>query len=312
MAMLQIQCLESKVQDNNVLFSRFIIDSLHKGQGLTIGNALRRVLLSDLQGLAVTGVRIDDVNHEFSMISGVKEDVVDILLNIKQIILKGNVTDPCLLRLNYRGPGIITTKDINLPSGITLINPNQYIATVNSNKPLVMEFVVQKGEGYSISTKHSVPKGFLSIDAVYMPVKKVNFFVETGRDNVSTNLESLILEIYTNGSIEPLEALECAATHLQQIFNSFKTKNISDQLAVTVEDKKNDSMEPCSKFDNIMIEELELSVRAYNCLKRAQIHTLSDLLTYSQEELLEFKNFGQKSATEVYLSLKTRFGQTLK
>ena len=144
--MLQIHCLESKTKELNTKLSRFAIGPVKKGQGLTIGNALRRVLLSDLKGLAIAGVRIADVNHEFSTISNVKEDVIDILLNLKQIVLKGNITEPTLSRLTYHGPGIITAKDIELPSEVTLVEPNQYIAYVNTNRTVEMEFLIQQGE----------------------------------------------------------------------------------------------------------------------------------------------------------------------
>lgn len=309
--MLQIQCLQSKTQEVNTLFSRFVIGPLKKGQGLTVGNALRRVLLSDLQGLAIAGVRIADVNHEFSMIPDVKEDVIDILLNLKQIVLKGNIAESSLSRLAYHGPGIITAKDIELPSEITLIEPNQYIASVNTSKTVEMEFLLKSGEGYTMSnSSNQVPEGFLAIDAVYMPVKKVNFFIETSTNNSATNLESLILEVYTNGSITPTEAVSAASEILQTIFGSLTLTNLPIQPKTIVEDEL--KQEKDNELDNIMIEELELSVRAFNCLKRANIHTLPDLLKYSQEDLLEFKNFGQKSANEVFENLESRFGKTLR
>lgn len=308
--MLQIQCLQSKTQEVNTLFSRFVIGPLKKGQGLTVGNALRRVLLSDLQGLAIAGVRIADVNHEFSMIPDVKEDVIDILLNLKQIVLKGNIAESSLSRLVYHGPGIITAKDIELPSEITLIEPNQYIASVNTSKTVEMEFLLKSGEGYTMSnSSNQVPEGFLAIDAVYMPVKKVNFFIETSTNNSATNLESLILEVYTNGSITPTEAVSAASEILQTIFGSLTLTNLPIQSKINVEDELKQEKE--DELDNIMIEELELSVRAFNCLKRANIHTLPDLLKYSQEDLLEFKNFGQKSADEVCVNLEKKFGKTL-
>jgi DNA-directed RNA polymerase subunit alpha len=308
--MLKIQCLQSKTQEINTLFSRFAIGPLKKGQGLTIGNALRRVLLSDLQGLAITGVRIADVNHEFSTIKDVKEDVIDILLNLKQIVLKGNLPESTLARLTYNGPGIITAKEIELPDEISLIEPNQYIASVNTSKTIEMEFVIKSGEGYSMNnTSTHLPDGFLAIDAVYMPVKKVNFFIETSSNNISTNLESLILEVYTNGSITPTEAVSEASETLQVIFNSLKLTDLPVHSKTLVEEDL--IKEKDNELDNIMIEELELSVRAFNCLKRANIHTLSDLLQYSQEDLLEFKNFGQKSADEVCLNLNRKFGKTL-
>jgi DNA-directed RNA polymerase subunit alpha len=308
--MLQIQCLQSKTQEVNTLFSRFVIGPLKKGQGLTVGNALRRVLLSDLQGLAIAGVRIADVNHEFSMIPDVKEDVIDILLNLKQIVLKGNIAESSLSRLAYHGPGIITAKDIELPSEITLIEPNQYIASVNTSKTVEMEFLLKSGEGYTMSnSSNQVPEGFLAIDAVYMPVKKENFFIETSTNNSATNLESLILEVYTNGSITPTEAVSAASEILQTIFGSLTLTNLPMQSKIIVEDEL--KQEKDDELDNIMIEELELSVRAFNCLKRANIHTLPDLLKYSQEDLLEFKNFGQKSADEVCVNLEKKFGKTL-
>lgn len=308
--MLQIQCLQSKTQELNTLFSRFAIGPLKKGQGLTVGNALRRVLLSDLQGVAIAGVRIADVNHEFSTISHVKEDVIDILLNLKQVVLKGYLKDSTLARLAYHGPGIITAKNIDLPEEITLVEPNQYIASLNASKTVEMEFLIKKGEGYSITNaKNDIPDGFLAIDALYMPVKKVNFFIETSSNTVSTDLESLILEVYTNGSITPTEAVHSAAEMLQTIFGSLQLTNQPLQSRTIVEDDLKTEKE--NEFDNILIEELELSVRAFNCLKRANIHTLPDLLKYSQEDLLEFKNFGQKSADEVCLNLKQKFGKAL-
>jgi DNA-directed RNA polymerase subunit alpha len=310
--MLQIQCLQSKTQELNALFSRFAIGPLKKGQGLTIGNALRRVLLSDLQGLAISGVRIADVNHEFSTISGLKEDVIDILLNLKQIVLKGYLKDSTLSRLVYHGPGIITAKDIELPEGITLVEPNQYIASLSAAKTIEMEFLIEGGEGYSLTNvSNSLPEGFLAIDAVYMPVNKVNFFIETSNSSTSANLESLILEVHTNGSITPTEAVSSAAEILQTILNSLKLTElpIQSNLNTLVDDDLKQEKE--NELDNIMIEELELSVRAFNCLKRANIHTLSDLLQYSSDDLLEFKNFGQKSADEVCLNLQNKFGKTL-
>lgn len=309
--MLQIHCLQSKKLEVNSLFSRFAIGPLKKGQGLTIGNSLRRILLSDLPGSAITGIRVADVNHEFSTIPSVKEDVIDILLNLKQIVLKGYVKDPILTRLEYRGPGIITAKDIQLPDELTLVEPNQYIAMVTTNRLVEMEILIKSGEGYSISNlSNSVPEGFLPIDAVYMPVRKVNYFIETSSKETSPNLESLILEVYTNGSITPSEAVTAAAEILQTIFKSL---NVADSPVQSLSSfEKDTKKENTITLDNILIEELELSVRAFNCLKRANIHTLADLLKYSQDELLEFKNFGQKSAEEVYLNLKKKFGKTLR
>jgi len=309
--MFQIQCLESKTETTTSLYSKFSIGPLAKGQGITIGNALRRVLLSNLQGIAITGVRIAGVNHEFSTVQGVKEDIIEILLNLKQIIFKGNSEVDAVGRLICQGPNIVTAKNIELPEGITVVEERQYIATITSNISLEMEFLLEKDEGYSMSEKKvsSIPPGFLAIDSVFMPVQKVNFFVETSRNKTSSELENLILEVYTNGSIEPLDALSSAGKLLEKIFGALCITNSSMQTSFTEKQMEDEKQQ---EFDNIMIEELELSVRAYNCLRRANVHTLADLLNYSQEELLEFKNFGQKSADEVIESLKKRFNRTLR
>ena len=310
--MLQIECIESKQEEANVMFSRFSIGPLNKGQGITIGNALRRTLLSNLEGLAIVGVRIAQVNHEFSTIPDVKEDVIEILLNLKQIVFKGQITDPIVARLAYQGPGIVTAKDIELPDEVFLVEPRQYLASVTAAKNLEMEFLIEKGEGYSVVDKTSakLPEGFLAIDSVFMPVRKVNFFIETSRSHVNADLESLILEVYTDGSITPTEAVSSAAELLQQLFASLRMTNLPTRINSILEEEVKD--EKRQELDSIMVEELELSVRAYNCLKRANVHTLMDLLQYSQQDLLEFKNFGQKSADEVCESLAARFGKTLK
>jgi len=309
--MFQIQCLESKSETTTSLYSKFSIGPLAKGQGITIGNALRRVLLSNLQGIAITGVRIAGVKHEFSTIQGVKEDIIEILLNLKQIIFKGNLDSGIVARLVCQGPKIVTAKDIELPEDISLVEERQYIVSIASNISLEMEFLIERGEGYSLNGKKiSIDQpGFLAIDSVFMPVQKVNFFVETSRSNASSELENLILEIYTNGSIEPLDALSSASQLLEKIFGALSITK-SPMRTSFVENQMEDEKQ--QEFDNIMIEELELSVRAYNCLRRANVHTLSDLLKYSQEDLLEFKNFGQKSADEVAESLKKRFNKTLR
>jgi DNA-directed RNA polymerase subunit alpha len=305
--MFQIHCLESKTDKVNNLFSRFCIEPLNIGQGLTIGNALRRVLLSDLVGIAIIGVRIDGVNHEFSTIPNVKEDVIEILLNLKQIVFKGNIKEPVIARLFFQGPGIITAGDIELSDNLEIVEPRQYIASLTSSDSIEMEFLLEKGKSYSLSEKtiNNIPSGFLALDAIFMPVRKVNFFVETSRKNLSSEIESLVLEVYTDGSITPTEAISSASEFLENIFQSLRLTDSPSKVSLVEKESQ-------PEFNGIMIEELELSVRAYNCLKRANIHTLEDLLRYSQDDLLEFKNFGQKSADEVCDSLQVRFGKTLR
>jgi len=311
--MFQVQLLHSTTCKLTEVYSKYSIGPFLKGQGTTIGNALRRVLLSNLQGLAITGVRITDINHEFSTVPNIKEDAVDILLNLKQIILKGNITEPTLARLNIKEAGIIVAGDIELPNNITLVDPSQYIATLtNRNKNnFEMEFLISKGQNYFTSGKldSTIPERFLSVDAVFMPVTKVNFFVvETSSSNFE--LENLILEIWTNGSILPEEALSSASEILE---NSFGLIKVTDTLLPVLPDIKIGTQEEKTEhLETVFIEELELSVRAYNCLKRANVHTLSDLLQYSTDDLLEFKNFGQKSADEVCNNLKARFNLDLR
>lgn len=310
--MFQVQCLQSTEKTETELYSKYYIGPFIKGQSTTIGNTLRRVLLSSLQGLAIVGARINDINHEFSTIPHVKEDVIDILLNLKQIVFKGNINEPTLARLKVKGPGIITAQDIELPPNVKLIDPRQYIATITAKGDVEMEFLITRGQNYLKNTTLDsiIPSGFLSVDAVFMPVKKVNFFVETAQTGNSSELESLILEIWTNGSLTPAEALSTSAEVLGNSFELLKITNTTSTLAINKEIyQAEDNPE---QLDTIFIEELELSVRAYNCLKRANIHTVSDLMKYSANDLLEFKNFGQKSADEVCESLKKRFDMDLR
>ncbi len=310
--MFQIQCLKSTSSKVTELYSKYSIGPFLKGQSTTVGNALRRVLLSNLHGLAITGVRITGIDHEFSTISNVKEDVVDILLNLKQIVLKGNITEPTLARLNVKDAGIVVASDLELPNSITLVDSRQYIASLTDKGNLEMEVLIARGQNYFTSGKleYTIPERFLAVDAVFMPVTKVNFFVETSRSSPAFELESLILEIWTNGSIVPDEALSSAAELLENTFGLLKVTNTisiaSQNIETPIQEEKTEHLE------TVFIEELELSVRAYNCLKRANVHTLSDLLQYSADDLLEFKNFGQKSADEVCNNLKARFDLDLR
>jgi DNA-directed RNA polymerase subunit alpha len=311
--MFQVQCLQSSTEGGNALYAKYSIGPFIKGQSTTIGNALRRVLLSNIQGLAIIGVRIAGINHEFSTILNVKEDVIDILLNLKQIMLKGNITEPVLARLVAKKPGIVTADSIELPKNVTLVDSEQYIACLTDNGFLEMELLITLGQNYISSKKIDsiIPDGFLSVDGVFMPVNKVNFFVETAKGALSSELECLILEITTNGSISPADALSTAAKTLEDTFKLLKVTDTEHILPSTLEEQTF-NLEKEEHFNSVFIEELELSVRAYNCLKRANIHTLDDLLQYSADDLLEFKNFGQKSADEVYERVKIKFDKDLR
>lgn len=310
--MFQVQCLQSTTNKTTEQYSKYLIGPFIKGQSTTIGNALRRILLSNLHGLAITGVRITGIDHEFSTIPNVKEDVIEILLNLKQIILKGSITDPVLVRLCVNEAGIITANKIGIPKEISFVDPDQYIATLTNKGQLEMEFLIAQGQNYVTSGNLDsvMPEGFLAVDAIFMPVKKVNFFVETSKSNSASDLESLVFEIWTNGSISPAQALSASAEILENTFGILKITDTllapTSNVDTSIQEEKGEHLE------TIFIEELELSVRAYNCLKRANVHTLFDLLQYSADDLLEFKNFGQKSADEVCESLKRRFDMDLR
>ncbi|MEB3826631.1 DNA-directed RNA polymerase subunit alpha [Phormidium sp. CCY1219] len=306
MAQFQIECVESNTEKNQGQYGKFLLEPLERGQGTTVGNALRRVLLSNLEGTAVSAVRIAGVNHEFATIEGVREDVLEILLNMKEIVLKSYSAQPQIGRLLVKGPATVTAAQFELPSEVEVIDRNQYVATIAEGHTLEMEFRVEKGKGY-----RSVERGrdettaldFLLIDAVFMPVRKVNYTVEDARVGGSLEKDRLIMEIWTNGSISPQEAISQAASILVDLFSPLKD--------ITLESMLEESPTEADPTSQIPIEELQLSVRAYNCLKRAQINSVADLLDYSQEDLLEIKNFGQKSAEEVIEALQKRLGITL-
>ena len=306
MAAYQIDCVESHQDEQGALYGKFVLEPLDRGQGTTVGNALRRVLLSNLEGTAVTAVRIAGVNHEFSTVPGVREDVMEILLNMKGLILNSTAADSQMGRLFAQGPGLVTAEKLQLPSEVQLINPNHPIATLSAGATLEMEFSIGRGRGYRAvdHTDHqSMAIDFLQIDSIFMPVRKVNYAVEAARVGESLEQDRLTLEIWTNGSFSPQESLSQASQILVGLFSPLQeiTFDAPSQPAQPEDNQKN----------QIPIEELQLSVRAYNCLKRAQINTVADLLVYTEEDLLEIKNFGQKSAEEVVEALKQRLGLTL-
>ncbi|MBF2056121.1 MAG: DNA-directed RNA polymerase subunit alpha [Cyanobacterium sp. T60_A2020_053] len=306
MAVFKIDCLESKTQKNQGQYGKFALEPLERGQGITVGNALRRVLLSNLEGAAVTAVRIAGVNHEFAVIEGVREDVMEIMLNMKELVFKSYTDTTQIGRLVATGPDTITASQFTLPSEIEVVEPNHYICTLGKGAKLEMEFKVERGTGYRAIDKsmdESSSLDFLQIDSIFMPVAKVNFTVEEIRYEGELS-DRLILEIWTNGSLKPEEALSQASEILINLFTPLQdVDNIKGKVEPTVEEE-----DPTSQ---IPIEELNLSVRAYNCLKRAQINTVADLLDFTQDDLLEIKNFGQKSAEEVIEALQDRLGITL-
>ncbi|MBW4650831.1 MAG: DNA-directed RNA polymerase subunit alpha [Kastovskya adunca ATA6-11-RM4] len=306
-AQFQIECVESKPLKNQSQYSKFVLEPLERGQGTTVGNALRRVLLSNLEGAAVTSVRIAGVNHEFATIPGVREDVLEILLNMKEIVLKSYSSQPQIGRVMITGPATVRAAQFDLPSEVEIVDPGQYVATLAEGARLELEFRIERGKGYKAVERggrdEAAALDFLQIDSVFMPVSKVNYSVEDIRMDGSSEKDRLILEIWTNGSIAPQEALSQAASLIVDLFNPLKD--------ITLESLKDEYPTDDDPTSQIPIEELQLSVRAYNCLKRAQINSVADLLDYSQEDLLEIKNFGQKSAEEVIEALQRRLGITL-
>jgi DNA-directed RNA polymerase subunit alpha len=305
-AVFKIDCIENKSQKSQGYYGKFVLEPLERGQGITLGNSLRRVLLSNLEGAAVTAIRIAGVNHEFATIPGCREDVLEIMLNMKGIVFKSYTDTPQIGRLAVTGPATVTAAQFDLSSEVKLIKPNQYICTLGKGAKLEMEFRIETGKGYRAIERgkdENSSLDFLQIDSIFMPVTKVNFSVDDIRTE-NALADRLTLEISTNGSIKPEEALSQAAGILVDLLNPLQD---IDNIKGTIEEVPTEE-DPSSQ---IPIEELNLSVRAYNCLKRAQINSVADLLDYSQEELLEIKNFGQKSAEEVIDALKSRLGITL-
>mgnify|MGYP001791424473 FL=1 len=303
MGQFQVECVESIVDDDQSQFSRFVIEPLERSQGITVGNALRRVLLSNLEGAAITAVRMAGANHEFATIPGVREDVLDIILNLKEVVLKTYTNQPQIGRLAVQVPATVTAAHFELPAEVELINPDHYVASVAQGHTLEMEFRVENGRGYravSNNRDEATALDFMQIDAIFMPVRKVNYSVEETIVGADQPKDRLIMEVNTNGSLTPQQAMSQAADILVDLFNPLKD--------VTLEPKRDEDVKEEDTTYQIPIEELQLSVRAYNCLKRAQINSVSDLLDYSQEDLLEIKNFGQKSAEEVVEALHYRLG----
>lgn len=310
---ISIKCLKSETVQSGTCHGQFLINYLRPGQGITIGNQFRRVLLGDLGGIAISAVRIAGVSHEFATIPGVREDILEILLNLKGIVFKSKIKtqDTQFGRLKIQGPSVITADLIELPQNLEIVNPNHYIATISTSNILEIEFKFEYGVGYKLASQtfSDEADNFLQLDTIFMPVQKVDFKIENVYDTANNITERLFIDIWTNGSISPKNALESAAQIIIDLF-TLLINNKDTTKDNTLETKtRSISIEP---YTNIAIEELQLSVRAYNCLKKAQINTVGDLLQYSPEKLQELKNFGRKSADEVFSTLKNKLGIILK
>ena len=308
---ISIKCLKSEKIQSGACHGQFVLNFLRPGQGITIGNQLRRVLLGDLGGVTISAVRIAGVTHEFSTIPGVREDILEILLNLKGIVLKSKTKEIQFGRLKVQGPSVVTADLLQLPSDLEVINSSHYIATISTSNILEIEFKFEYGTGYKLSnqTFSEEDENYLQLDAIFMPVQKVDFKIENVYDTANNISERVLLDIWTNGSISPTEALESAAQIIIDLFILLLNNKTTIEKPFSDLTNQSLSIEP---YTNIAIEELQLSVRAYNCLKKAHINTVGDLLQYSPEKLQELKNFGRKSADEVFSTLKNKLGIVLK
>jgi DNA-directed RNA polymerase subunit alpha len=290
--------------------SKFIIEPLEPGFGYTLGNSLRRTLLSSIPGAAVTQIKIDGVLHEFSTIEGVTEDVTDVVLNLKNLVLKSDVEEPTTVYLRASGPAEVKAGDIDMPAGIEILNQDLHIETLNGKASLSMELRIAQGRGYVAAASSQDAIGSIPIDAIFSPVKRVTYEVEPTRVEQITNYDKLILDVETDGSMSPTDALSAAGSTLVELFQLFSGVGAGTGGLVVGPEEGDDEV---SGVLAQPIEDLDLTVRSYNCLKREAVTTVGELVEKSEDDLLEIRNFGQKSIDEVKakleelgLSLKTK------
>ena len=291
-----IECVEADDKRN---YAKFICEPLERGYGMTIGNSLRRILLSSLPGAAITSVKINGVVHEFSTIPGVVEDVPELIVNLKGVRLKAFDNEEKIIRIDFKGAGEIKAADIVTDGTVEVLNPELHIATTSENADLHIEMTVNRGRGYNVAEKNKKENGpidVLAIDSIFTPVKKVNYTVENTRVGQMVDYDKLTIEVWTDGSLKPFEALSLAAKvmtgHLELFIDLSETAKNTQVMVEKEESKKEKVLE-------MPIEELELSVRSYNCLKRAGIATVEDLTNKSQEDMMKVRNLGKKSLDEV-------------
>ncbi|HAU86597.1 MAG: DNA-directed RNA polymerase subunit alpha [Clostridium sp.] len=288
-------------------YGRFVVEPLERGYGTTLGNSLRRIMLSSLPGVAVSQVKIDGVVHEFSSISGVKEDVTEIIMNIKSLAIKNTseTNEPKTAYIEFEGDGVVTAGDIQVDPDIEILNPDLVIATLSgSDSKLYMELTITKGRGYVSSDKNKnpdLPIGVIPVDSIYTPVERVNLTVENTRVGQITDYDKLTLDVFTNGTLEPDEAVSLAAKVLSEHLNSFIDLSENARTAEIMVEKEDNEKE---KVLEMNIDELELSVRSYNCLKRAGINTVEELTNRTAEDMMKVRNLGRKSLEEVLAKLK--------
>lgn len=292
----RIDCVELN-EDNT--YGKFVVEPLERGYGITLGNSLRRILLSSLPGAAVSSVKIDGVLHEFSTIPGVYEDTTDIIINLKSLSVKLHTDEEKVLRIEAEGPGAVTASDIIADADVDILNPDLHIATLEDNGKLSMEITVTKGRGYVSADKNKKADhiiGVIPVDSAFTPVRRVNYVIEDTRVGQFTNFDKLSLEVWTDGSIRPDEATSLSAKILNDHLKLFVglTENINDvEIMIEKEEEEKD------KILEMTIEELDLSVRSYNCLKRAGINSVEELTQKTEEDMIKVRNLGKKSLEEV-------------
>lgn len=289
-------------------YGKFVVEPLERGYGITLGNSLRRIMLSSLPGAAVSQVKIEGVLHEFSSIPGVKEDVTEIIMNIKSLAIKNNseTNEPKTAYIEYEGEGVVRASDIQADQDIEILNPDLVIATLSGGKEskLYMELTITKGRGYVSAEKNKsedLPIGVIAVDSIYTPVERVNMTVANTRVGQVTDFDKLTLDVYTNGTLAPDEAVSLAAKVLSEHLSLFIDLSENAKTAEVMVEKENNEKE---KVLEMNIDELELSVRSYNCLKRAGINTVEELCSRTSEDMMKVRNLGRKSLEEVLAKLK--------
>lgn len=296
--------IETVEISDDAKYGKFVVEPLERGYGTTLGNSLRRILLSSLPGAAVTSIQIDGVLHEFSTIEGVVEDVTTIILNLKKLALKIYSDEEKTLEIDMSGAGVVTAADINHDSDVEILNPDLYIAELAANGKPWMRLTAKNGRGYTVADdnkREDQPIGVIPIDSIYTPVSKVSYFVENTRIGQSADYDKLTLEVWTDGSIGPKEAISLAAKIMMEHLNIFVDLTDEAQHAEIMVEKEEDQKE---KVLEMTIEELDLSVRSYNCLKRAGINTVQELANKTEEDMMKVRNLGRKSLEEVKAKLE--------
>ena len=303
-----IECIYSNEDPN---YGKFVVEPLERGYGTTLGNSLRRILLSSLPGVAVTSVKIDGILHEFSIIPGVKEDVTEIILNLKKLAVKLNGENTKRVLINAIGPKEVTAADILGDSDVEIFNPELHIATLEENATLIMEINLARGRGYvpaEMNKDENTPISVIPTDSIFTPVRKVNFTVENTRVGQVTDYDRLVLEIWTDGSVTPSEGVSIGSKIMQEHLSLFvELTDSAEGMEIMVEKEENQK----EKALEMTIEELELSVRSFNCLKRAAINTVEELTHRSEEDMMKVRNLGKKSLDEVKHKLE-ELGLSLK